>query len=69
MSNAQTSDRISTIAARYANLTPARLLALTAKDSTLEIAASEIRSMAASLIRQDEVKGIRKLARKVLGLA
>jgi hypothetical protein len=65
--NAKTSDHVSSIAARYTNLTPARLLALTAKDSTLEITASEIRSMAASLLRQDEVRGVRKLLKLVTG--
>jgi hypothetical protein len=64
---ARTSDRVSTIAARYANLTPARLLAATAKDSSLEATAEDIRSMAASLLRQDEQRGLRKLVRKVLG--
>lgn len=67
MTHAQTSDRVSSIAARYANITPTRLLALTAKDSTLEAAAEDIRSMAASLLRQDEVKGVRKLLRLVTG--
>lgn len=67
MANAQTSDRVSAIAARYVNLTPARLIALTARDSTAEAAAEEIRSMAASLLRQDEVGGLRTLIRKVTG--
>jgi hypothetical protein len=65
--NAKTSDHVSSIAGRYVNLTPARLLVLTAKDSTLEITASEIRSMAASLLRQDEVRGVRKLLKLVTG--
>jgi hypothetical protein len=49
------------------NLTPARLLAATAKDSTLEAACEDIKSMAASLMRQDEVKGLRKLFRWATG--
>lgn len=64
---AKTSDRMSRIAARYMDLTPARLIALTAKPSTTEIAVEEIRSMAASLLRQDEVKGVRRLLRLVTG--
>jgi hypothetical protein len=65
--NARTSDHVSSIAARYVNLTPARLLAATAKDSTLEAACEDIKSMAASLMRQDEVKGLRKLFRWATG--
>jgi hypothetical protein len=65
--NAKTSDRVSSIAARYANLTPARLLAATAKDSTLEAAVDDIKSMAASLMRQDEVRGVRRLLKLVTG--
>ena len=61
----QTSDHVSSIAARYMNITPARLIALTAKDATAEIAADEIRAMAASLLRQDEVKGFRKILKLV----
>ena len=65
--NAQTSDKISSIAARYVNLTSARLLVATRRDSTLEETAADIRSMAASLLRQDESRGIRKLLRKLTG--
>lgn len=57
----QTSDRVSSLAARYVNLTPERLLGMTAKPSTLEITTAEIKAMAASLLRQDEHKGIRKI--------
>lgn len=64
---AQTSDKISSLAARYVNLTPARLLALTATDAKLEGTAAEIRSMAASLMRQDESRGLRGLLRKITG--
>lgn len=63
----QTSDRVSSIAARYLNVTAATLMAKTAKASTAEITADEIRSMAASCLRQDEVKGLRRLIRKVTG--
>lgn len=63
----QTSDRVSSIAARYAKLTPETLLALTAKQSTCVHTAEEIRTMAASLLRQDEYRGLRGLIRKVTG--
>lgn len=65
---AQTSDRVASIAARYVNLTPARLLAQTAKDSTLGLTVIEIKALAASVLRQDETKGFRGLIRKVTGL-
>lgn len=64
---AQTSDRVSSIAARHANMKAETLMALAAKSSTAEILAADIRSMAASLLRQDEVKGIRKLLKIVTG--
>ena len=67
MLNARTSDRVSSIAARFAKLTPETLLALTAKPDTCEHTAADIRTMAASLLRQDEVKGLRKLFKKVIG--
>jgi hypothetical protein len=62
---AKTSDRVSSIAARLVGVKAETLMALTAKQSTAEILASDIRTMAASLLRQDEVKGLRKLIRKV----
>ena len=64
---AQTSDRVSSIAARYANLTANDLRSLDAVQQR-EMAA-DIRSMAASLLRQDEVKGLRGFWKKVLGNA
>lgn len=63
---AKTSDRVSSIAARYANLTGARLIGLTATDESAMRSAEDIRSMAASLLRQDETRGIRGLFRKVV---
>jgi hypothetical protein len=63
----QTSDRVSSIAGRYVNLTPARLLAATAKDSTLEAAVEDIKALAASCLKQDEVRGVRKLLKLVTG--
>lgn len=64
---ARTSDRISSLAARYAGITKDDLLALTASDSMREQTAGDIRSMAASLLRQDEVRGVRGLIKKVMG--
>jgi hypothetical protein len=64
---AKTSDRVSSIAARLVGVKAETLMALTAKQSTAEILANDIRTMAASLLRQDEVKGLRKLIEKVVG--
>lgn len=64
---AQTSDRISSIAARYRKIDGDTLLSLTASNASRDRLAKDIRSMAASLARQDETKGIRGLIRKVLG--
>jgi hypothetical protein len=58
MRNAQTSDRISAIAARRVKLMPADLL--TATPAECEAIAADVRSMAASLLRQDETKGPRQ---------
>lgn len=66
---AQTSDRISSIAARYASMSNPkfkRVIELASEEDLNEIA-YDIRSMAASLLRQDEVRGFRKLVNKVLG--
>jgi ribonuclease HIII len=64
---AQTSDRVSSIAARYIDVTPLQLMSLTATEKLRERTAAEVRSMAASVLRQDETKGLRKLIRKVTG--
>lgn len=63
----KTSDRVSSIAARLVNVKAETLMALTAKASTAEILANDIRSMAASCLSQDEHKGLRGLIRKVTG--
>lgn len=65
--SAQTSDEISALAAKYATLTHERLLGMTATEPMRRATAAEIRSMAASLLRQDETKGVRGFIRKVLG--
>jgi hypothetical protein len=59
MKKAQTGDRVSALAARYAKLQPGNLNGLTA-DERRQLAA-DVRSMAASLLRQDETKGKRGL--------
>lgn len=63
---AKTSDRVSSIAARYINLTPERLLGMTAKPSTLEITTADIKALAASALRQDE-SPIRRLVKHIFG--
>jgi hypothetical protein len=63
----RTSDRVSSLAARFVNLSPDTLLALTATEASRQQATADIRSMAASLLRQDEQRGIRRLIRKVIG--
>lgn len=65
--NAKTSDRVSSIAARLLNVKAETLMALTAKQSTAETLAHDVRAMAASCLRQDQHKGLRGLIRKVLG--
>lgn len=64
MKPAQTSDRVSSIAAKYAGITSE---SLKARMSFPEETAADIRTMAASLLRQDEYRGLRGLVRKVLG--
>lgn len=62
---AQTSDVISSIAARYARLTDEQLFSITSDAVQRRQTAGEIRSMAASLLRQDQHKGLRGLIRRV----
>ncbi len=64
---AQTSDRISSMAAKYVAMSNDALgRKVSTRDGRNEVA-HDIRAMAASLLRQDEVKGLRGLVRKVLG--
>lgn len=64
---AKTSDKMSSIAARYIGMSNTALKAkLENRDGLAEVG-HDIRAMAASLLRQDEVKGLRKFVRKVLG--
>lgn len=63
---AQTSDKISSLAARYVGMSNTRFRQLVENPESLNELAFDVRSMAASLLRQDEVKGLRGLVRKVL---
>jgi TusA-related sulfurtransferase len=67
MPNAQTGERVSSIAGRLARLQPETLEVMAANPASRERLAKDIRSMAASLLAQDEHKGIRALFKKVLG--
>jgi hypothetical protein len=64
---AQTSDRVSKLAATYVKVTPDILQKLCADDHLRRSAAADIRTMAASLLRQDEVRGVRAFLRKAFG--
>jgi hypothetical protein len=63
----RTSDRVSSIAARMVHLQPDTLLGLTATPGLRDNTARDIRSMAASLLAQDEYRGLRGFIRKVTG--
>lgn len=64
---AQTSDRISSMAGKYVGMSNEQLgRKVETRDGRNEVA-HDIRAMAASLLRQDEVKGIRKIINRVLG--
>lgn len=54
---AQTSDRVSAIAARLSKITARTILRSAADPEKLEQLRSDIRTVAASTMRQDEVKG------------
>lgn len=63
---AQTSDHVSSLAARYIAMSNTALKAKIDNGGFNEVA-GDIRQMAASLLRQDEVRGFRKLLRRVTG--
>lgn len=63
---AQTSDHISSLAAGYIGISNTALRKKLEGDGFNEVA-HDIRSMAASLLRQDEVRGLRKFVSKILG--
>lgn len=67
MKNAQTSDRVSSIAAGYVGISNTALRQKVETRDGLNEVAHDLRSMAASLLRQDETKGLRNLFRKVTG--
>lgn len=62
---AQSSDKASHVAGRYMNVTAAGLRSHLRADPGGLV--RDIRAMAASVVRQDETKGLRGLVRKVLG--
>lgn len=66
---AQTSDRVSSLAARYARISNNDLRALLEGRDGLNEVAHDIRSMAMSLLRQDETKGLRGFIKRVVGVA
>lgn len=65
--NAQTSERVSKLAGRYVGITADDLLSLTTTPELRAQTAGDIRSLAASALRQDETRGLRKLLSKVMG--
>ena len=67
MKRSETSDRVSSIAARYFSITTDQIRAFASDERSLHAFRDDIRSMAASLLRQDETKGLRGLVRKVFG--
>jgi hypothetical protein len=62
---AETSDRVSSIAAFYFGKTRAQILHLLTIDPGR--AADDIAAMSASLVRQDETRGKRSLFKRVFG--
>lgn len=64
---AQTSDRISALAAAYIRTTPDDIEEAAADDRLAEKMSRDIRAMAASLMRQDETRGLRRFLKKIKG--
>ena len=64
MKRSQTSDRVSSIAARRLKITGLEIRMVASIEEANELAA-DVRSMAASLLRQDEVKGLRGVVRRL----
>ena len=65
---AETSDRMSSLAARYARIEAEELTALGTNPVSAGRTAAEIRSLAMLALRFDRHKGLRGLIRKVTGL-
>lgn len=63
----QTSDRVSSISARYTDITDEEIIAAITTDAGLARLRQDIRSMAASSLRQDQHRGLRGFIRKVTG--
>ena len=62
---AQTSDQVSSLAAGYIKVQGKDFVGMSLREAN--IAAADIRTMAASCLRQDEAKGLRRLFRKLKG--
>jgi hypothetical protein len=56
---------VSSLAAKYANLDPLEIPWVGSAER--DQFAADVRTMAASLLRQDEHRGVRRLLRKVVG--
>jgi hypothetical protein len=68
MTDAETGDRVSSLAGKYGRITSRQVEEIVARgpEATYQFA-KDIRSMAASLRRQDRTKGLRTLWKKVTG--
>jgi hypothetical protein len=64
---ARTSDRVSKLAGKYINITPGELLGRLGQSGGAQEIAADIRSIAASALRQDETRGLRGAVKKLLG--
>lgn len=63
---AQTSDRVSSIAAKYANFSIVHLAAATSSSDKRNELIADIRTLAASALRQDEHRGFRGVITRLL---
>lgn len=63
---AETSDRVSSMAARYRTMTARHVVVAASTDAGAAKLAEDIRSMAASLARQDETKGLRGFIKRLV---
>lgn len=65
--SAQTSDRVSRLAAQYVKMTAEGLKARCSTDFMREATAEDIRTIAASALRQDQTKGLRARLKRMIG--
>ncbi len=65
---AQTSDKVSAIAARYLAITADQLMAMASMENSRKQLAQDLRSMAASCLAQDQHKGLRGIVRRAAKL-